>query len=183
MIKIVKYRKIIAFFLVVVSILLGILTFCKLKNGNIEFIKNNFTKINYFNYKIIIFHFIILTISFFLSFIGIGLFILLFYLLYELFTIGFMFSYFAYFYKTKGILFNFTYFLIYKFILLFLLVILILKYYKLFKNFFKYIRKENVDITKTVVNSQLINIFILFHDIILILFGKYLLNLFTFLLK
>ena len=183
MLKIFKYRKVIVIVLIVASIIFGILTFYKLKSNSIEFINNNFDKINYFSIKTIIFHLIILTLSFFLSFIGIGILILIFYLLYELFITGFMFSYFIYFYKAKGVLYNFAYFLIYKFILIFLIVILIFKYLKLFKTFFKYIKKENVDITRTVANSQIINIFILFNDIILILFGKFLLNLFTFLIK
>ena len=64
-----------------------------------------------------------------------------------------------------------------------LILSLIFKYLKLFRSTYIYIKKGNINISKTVINCIIIIFIIILNDLILILFGKNLLNLFTFYLK
>ena len=71
----------------------------------------------------------------------------------------------------------------YKTILIFLIIIIILKYMKLVNMIIKLLKKENVNITKTIVNI-LITFFIIFANNIFLLFlGDKILNIFSFLIK
>lgn len=94
-----------------------------------------------------------------------------------------MTSYFISLYKISGVLYSALYIIIYKVIITFLVIILCLKYMKLFKNLIMYLKKERVDITKTVINSLIIIFAILFYDIFLLFFGDNLLNIFSFIIN
>ena len=181
--KLIKYKKIIVLFIITRSILFGILIYNRLSDDSINLLINNSSKLRYINSKIILFHLILLAISFILSFIGIGIIILLLYLFFEGVTIGFMLSYFLSVYKIKGIVYSVSYILIYKSLMIFLLIILIFKYLKLFRIIVKYIKNKQINISKTIMNSIIIIFTIIINDLFLILFGKNLLNLFTFYLK
>lgn len=183
MIKVFKSRKIIVLFTALISILFGILIFNKLSDNNINFIIKNANNLNYINMKVIIFHILLLNISFVLAFLGIGIIFLLTYLFFEGVILGFMCAYFTSIYSMNGLLYSFVYILIFKALLMFLIVILIFKYLKIFRSMIKYIKKQNVDITKTIINTIIINLMIIALDLFLLLFGKSLLNIFSFIIK
>ena len=181
--KLIKYRKIIIVAVFVLSFLLGIYLYTKLKINNMEYIKQNIKNIEYINYKTLLFHIIIIGVSFFLSVMFIGMISLYTYLLFELTTIGFIFSYFISLHKFKGLCYFIAYLCIYKVVILFLFIILIYKYNKIFKNTIIYIKKGVINITTTIYNILLTSFTILIYDLFLLFFGCYLLNIMSFLLK
>ena len=181
--KIFKYKKFILMIIIVLSVLFGVFLFNKLSDENVEFIIKSANSMNYVSIKTLLIHFLLLTVSFLLSFFGIGIIILILYLFFEGIVIGFMGSFFIYLYHLKGVIYFSLYILIFKALLIFLLIILTIKFYKLFKTMIKYLKKENHDITKTVINSIIIITSILIYDVSLLLFGTKILNTFSFLLK
>ena len=181
--KLIRYRKTIIIFTITLSILFGVLIYNKLSKNSINLIITSSNKLKYMNTKVLLFHFLLLLISFVLSFIGIGSIILTTYLFFEGVTIGFMLSYFLSVYKFKGIVYGISYLLIYKLVLMFLLLVLFFKFLNIFRSTIKYIKKDKIEISKTIINSVIIIFIIILNDFILILFGKNLLNLFTFYLK
>lgn len=177
MIKFNKRRKIIAVFtLVLLSVLFGIFIYSKLESNHLAFIMQNVENLNYMNFKVILFHILLLSLSFVFSFFAVGILFLLLYLCFEGIVIGFMCAYFVSIYHLKGIFYSLTYLLIYKVILLFLILILALKFLKLTKSLIRYIKKEKIDITKTILNVCIVCIAILINDFILIFFGSPIFN-------
>ena len=183
MAKVQKYKKYIVIAGIILSILFGVFIFNKLSSKNLEFIIANANNLSYINYKIIIFHFLLLTVSLILSFIGMGIITLLIYLFFEGVIIGFMLSCFVSLYKISGFFYSLIYIMIYKGLLIFLIIILCIKYLKVFKSIIKYLKKEKVDITKTIINSLTIILTILMNDIILLLFGNKIFNFFSFIIN
>ena len=111
---------------------------------------------------------------------GITLFI---YLFFEGVIIGFMAAYFISLYKFSGVFYSIIYITIFKTLIIFLIIILCLKYMKLFKDFIMYLKKGKVDITKTMINSLIIILSILLYDIFLLFLGDNLLNIFSFIIN
>ena len=184
MIKINKHRKFVVITTAILfSFLFGIFIYSKLSEQHLEFILNHATNLKYITFNTILVHILILNLSFLLSFLGVGIFVLLCYLFFEGVVIGFMTAYFTSLYHLSGIFYSFFYLLIYKFILLFLITLLILKSLKITRSMIKLLKKEKIDITKTVLNTICICILIILYDFILLLFGTNLLNIFSFLIK
>lgn len=183
MIMAIKYKRIIVITLILLSVLFGIFIFGNLNDNSLDFIIKQANNLNYINIKTIIFHIILLSLSFVLSFIGVGLIFLLIYLFFEGVVVGFMTAYFIYLYKVYGIVYSVSYILIYKALIIFLIIILSLKFLKLFNGVIKCLKKEKVDLTKTVLNSIIIILCILAYDFILLVFGEKLINVFTLFLK
>lgn len=181
--KLIKYKKIIVIFGVIISVLFGIFIFYKISNNSMNYLLSNSNNLNYINYKVIIFHILLFAFALVTSFLGIGIITLFIYLIFESIIIGFMSSYFISLYGINGIMYSVIYTLIYKALLIFLTIILIFKFIKLLKFFIKYLTKEKIDITKTIANSIIIYILIILNDIFLLLFGKYIINIFSFMIK
>lgn len=181
--KIIKNKIVLVSVMIIISIILGVFIFNKLNDDNINYIISQANNLKYINLKNILYHIVIFGISFTLSFIGIGAIFLLIYLFFEGITIGFVLSYNFYCYKIGGIGYTVAYILIYKFLLIFLTILLILKFIKLFKNTIKIFKKQNNDITKTIYNCIIIFLLILFNDLFLIIFGSKILNIFSFLIN
>jgi hypothetical protein len=181
--RLIKHRKIIVIFLVMLSIAFGIFIFDKLSENNLKFILSSVNNLNIMNYKVIVLHLILASISFILAFIGIGIIFILIYLFFEGIVIGFMTSYYFYLYHVTGILFSLIYTIIFKLLILFLMVIVIFKYLKIFKYTIKFFKKEQINITKTIINTLIIWVVIFVNDLFLLLFGEKILNLFSFIIK
>lgn len=171
MIKAIKNKRIVALFMIIISITFGIMIFMNLKEQNLEFITNHINDLTYISLKNILIHIALLSISFLFSFIGLGMLFLLLYLIFESITIGFMAAFFYYTYHFSGIGYYIIYLLIYKVLLIFLIIILILKFFTIFRGIIKYLKKEQVNLTKTIINSVIIMASILIYDIILIIFN------------
>lgn len=174
----IKHKKIIVIFLIILSIIFGIFIFNKLSDNTLKFIINNANNLNYMTLKTILFHIILLSLSFLLSFAGIGIIFLLIYLFFEGVVVGFMTTYFISLYKMQGIVYSIVYIAIYKILIIFLIIILSFKCLKIFSITIKYLKKEKADLTKTIINSVIIIIIILVYDVILLLFGENILNIF-----
>lgn len=169
--------------LFLLSLLFGIYIYSKLNNDSIVYLKNNINNFRFMSIKNIFIHFIIINLSFALSFCGIGFLIILFYLLFESMVMGFMTAYFFSLYKLSGIFYSIVYIFIYKLLLLFLLIVLAMKFYKIFKTTIEYVKHNKINITKTIINSFIIMFFLYLFDFFVLFTGKYLLNLFSFLIK
>lgn len=178
MVTVIKYKRIIIMSLVIISVLFGMYIYSRI--DNINTLITNTSSIKYINYNTILIHVLILSISFLLSFTGIGIILLIMYLLFEGITIGFMILHFITIYKTSGIIYSILYILIFKFVIVFLIMILIIKFIKIFKNIISKIKGKQVDITKTVINCFVLIISLISYDFILLLFGTKLLNIFIF---
>lgn len=181
--KIIKHKKVIVTFAVILSILFGVFIFKKLNNNDLQSIITNSNKFEYITINGIIMEIIIFSSSFLLSFTGIGIVILMAYLFFEGMSIGFISAYFVSIYKIKGFVYSICYILTYKAILIFLIIIIILKYMKLVNMIIKLIKKENVNITKTIVNILITFLIIFANNIFLLFLGDKILNIFSFLIK
>ena len=180
MVTLIKYKRVIIASLVILSILFGMYLFSKLSTENIDFLVTNINTVKYINFKTIIFHLIILSLSLVFSFIGLGIIILLLYLLFEGIIIGFMLSLFINVYKFSGLITIGAYLIIFKAFIIFFCILLILKYIKLFKSMIRFIKQQKIDISKTVINSIIIITCIILYDLFLWTLGNKLLNIFIF---
>ena len=180
MVILIKYKRVIIMSLVIFSIVFGMYLYSKLNDDNINFFITNINAIKYINLKTIIIHLIILSLSFVFSFIGIGIIILLIYLFLEGITIGFMVSFFITVYKSSGVITAGAYLLIFKFFIIFFIIVLILKYIKLLNGIVKFLKHQSIDISKTIINSVIIIFCIILYDVFLLFTGDYLLNIFIF---
>ena len=181
--KLIKYRRIIALIIVFFGILLGIFIFKKISNNNMNYIIENTDKIKYVNGKIIAIHIIILSISFLFSFIIIGILLISIYIFFESIIIGFMGCYFVSLHNIKGLYYSAVYLVIFKFLTIFLFLILLFKYIKIQKSIYLYLKKQSINITKTILNTIIIIFLIIINDFFLLLFGDNIINIFSFLLK
>lgn len=164
-------------------IIFGIYVYSKQELAIVINIKNNFHNLHLITYKDLVFYLILLGISLLFSIIYIGIIFPLSLICYESFSIGYILSCFISLFKTKGLFISTLYIVLYKLLLIFLLIILCLKYLKISSNFFKKIKDSNVDFSKTILNSLYIIFFILIYQSILLLFDRYIINFFTILIK
>lgn len=176
-------KKIAMVIVIILVFLFGSYVFLKLSKENVEFLIKDVSSINFVNKNSLFIHVLLLSISFLFCFLGIGIISLLIYLIIECVSIGFTFALYSSSFGLSGCLYSIVYLIVYKLVILALLVILILKYYKLSLNYIKFIRKENINLTKSFINIFYIISFIIFYEIILFFFGNNILNIFNFLLK
>ena len=178
-----KYKKVIITFLLIFGLLFGIFIYNKLSDDNIKYILENTSNIDYINIKLIIIHILILSISLLFSVAIIGILTLIIYILFECVVIGFFFSYFYSLYGISGICYSILYTLIFKALNIFLIIILINKYLKIIKILIKSLKKQSINLNKTINNILFVNFTIIINDIFLLFSGEKILNIFSFLLK
>lgn len=183
MTKIFKYKKHLIVAAIIISFIIGIMLFKKLCINNYNYIIDNKDKITYISFKTLLFHILIINLSFVFSFFGVGIIFFFIYFLYETLVYGFIFEYYYSIYHLNGLLYGIIFFIIFKFVFFFLIFILLIKFFKIFKSIITIIKNKTIDITTTIFNILIIEIILIFNDIFLIIFGKIILNLFTFLLK
>ena len=181
--KLLKYRKILIIFFVILGLLIGFTIFNKLSDESKQFLYKSINSFKYMSAKKLLIDIIVLSISILLSISLLGIGILCIYLFLEFISIGFISSWLIFLYKFNGFIYLITYILIFKIINIFLFIILIIKYIKIGKNIFLYIKKQPTNITQTIINIFIINFIIIINDIFLLFFGNNMLNTFSFLLK
>ena len=151
------------------SLVSGIGDLKTLLNGNIN---------NVFSHVFLIILLYLASISVIFYFMGVM------YLMYEGLAIGFTFGILKDMYGLKGLLFNLFYQIIFKGIFIFLLIMLLIKLFRISKYILgKFIYKDNKDFNRLILNelknSLYIVLFILIYDIIILLISKYVLYILT----
>lgn len=117
------FLSIILLFGIGIGIYLGISNIVNIK----ENILNAMGNIGYINYNYILIHFFLLSMGVLLSFVGIGIPLLLVIIFYEGLCNGFLLSVFTILYSAKGLLFAIIYYLLTQGLFLFVLFIILIK--------------------------------------------------------
>ena len=159
-------------FVVAIGILIGILYYQFLDNDIQNNIINTLNNFNSFRYNAIVKDLVIMSLILVSSFFIIGIFMGVFYLFYESFTIGFLINIFFATYKIKGLLFIILYILINKFLTIILIIFFIRKIINISRLIIGMIiyRKDNVvklKLIKNFKNSLYVIVFTLIINTIL----------------
>lgn len=175
--------------ILVIGIVMGIIFVTSIDESTKEIIflniNNYFQNINNTNINDIIIHFIILSCMLVLNIVLIGGPVIIFYLFYNGFSLGFIISSLTNIFGLKGLLYSFIYIVITKILFIILLIIFSNNLLKLVKYMIErlvYKKNNNEYIYFYIKKALIFIIIILINDIILYFGGIKLLNLFNFLL-
>ena len=174
----------------IIGIIVGIVFVTMLDESSKEIL---FLNINEFlqnidksNMEVLVMHLVILSTLLVTSIILLGGPLIIFFLLYNGFTIGFIISSITCIFGIKGLLFGLIYVIISKLIFLILLIIISVNLFKIVKCIIDYIvyKKNNKELFTTYIKRCIIFIsIVILNDIILYFWGLKLVNVFNFLIK
>lgn len=174
----------------IIGIIIGIVFVTMLDESSKEIL---FLNINEFlqnidksNMEVLVMHLVILSTLLVTSIILLGGPLIIFFLLYNGFTIGFIISSITCIFGIKGLLFGLIYVIISKLIFLILLIIISVNLFKIVKCIIDYIvyKKNNKELFTTYIKRCIIFIsIVILNDIILYFWGLKLVNVFNFLIK
>lgn len=174
----------------IIGIIVGIVFVTMLDESSKEIL---FLNINEFlqnidksNMEVLVMHLVILSTLLVTSLLLLGGPLIIFFLLYNGFTIGFIISSITCIFGIKGLLFGLIYVIISKLIFLILLIIISVNLFKIVKCIIDYIvyKKNNKELFTTYIKRCIIFIsIVILNDIILYFWGLKLVNVFNFLIK
>ncbi len=174
--------------ILLIGFISGIIYYNLLTNSIKESISNTIINYNNFRYNGIIKDLIITSLLLVTSFFIIGIPLSLFYLFYEGLSLGLVFNIFLVNFKFNGLLYSLIYFLINKFLVLFIMVFFIKKIISIGRHIIGLIiYKRDMSIKNKLVcstiNSIYLIVFILIINILLYFISPYIFNGLSFLLK
>ncbi len=179
--KYLKNSNIIFFIIILLMALTCGSIYAKL-NINNELLTNNFLETsNFITINSFLISIGIISLSILFSFIGVGVLLGLFYLIYQWFTLGFIITLLISKFGIEGLICGILYFIIYKLLISILLISIIIKLAKLFKNLIcVYAYKNKINNSWFLSNiKKLIIIFIVFiiYSLILLVLNKLIMSL------
>lgn len=173
----------------IIGIISGIVFVILLSESSKEILSSNiieFFKLNKSSIFILISHLLILSTLLVLSILLIGMPLVIFFILYNGFTLGFIISSITSIFGLKGLLYSIIYILINKMLFIILLIIYSTNLFKIAKTIIDYIilKKKSQDIFSIYIKRCIIFIsIILLNDVILYIWGLKIVNIFNFLIK